>query len=208
MKRLLLILLFIFLFATNANSAGLLAVTSPTATGGASCPATTSPDMDADPGVIYAYYVDGSDTNWNGFATSWTVGGADVTICRVGFRLNEEDGNVDAVTYNASILTATYGAVANGVSDDVSGSVISATQDWVYFNWTGNKPILTASTTYVFVVHRKVPANDASNCIRIWGNTADAGESEDRIWLLYTTGWAAYSRETDIDMGLRIYYYD
>ncbi len=176
---------------------------------GASCPADGSPDVVSPVTTPVGGIRVGYSSTWEAIGTKWTVPSTKV-ICKLGFQCLAA-GDPDAINYRAVILLdADNTIVTNGVSDITPGTEMPDPYGWVYFDWTGNKPILTADTAYDFIVYRDDHGLNETNYIRLGNHDQQAGGFEDIHnfhWNVDHWEWQALLDDA-FDVIMSVYYYD
>lgn len=173
--------------------------------GSATCPA------DGSPSVQEATLTDDDELPIGKDATNFSVGQSHYndattrTICKVGFYMATGGGTISGKHYAVKIYTLTgndlNAVITNGTSDTVTG--ISASNQWVYFSWSGSKPVMTGGTNYAFVLV-STDATDAVNYAIMWARLAATISGNKAAW--NSTGVAQVDSAT-YEANIKIYWF-
>ena len=129
------------------------------------------------------------------------------TICKVGFFVSTGAGNTSAKTYVVKIYTMTgdnlNAVITNGTSDVVTG-FNSGTYTWVYFTWSGARPVMTGGTTYAFVLE-STSAVDALNYIQAQAPLLTTISGNKFGW---DSSGVAQINSATYEMNIKIFWYD
>lgn len=169
-----------------------------------SCPPDGSPDISQD----------GTSTQSIGEIAAYRFHGIFYTppstmqLCKVGFKLKTQSGDISGKTYTAYIYTLSgttlSSVIADGTSTGISGSAITGTAATVLFPFTGN-PTLSSGTTYAIVV--TPGSTDASNfCIGYYNGSGSMSDATFGLWRDNLQN--SYNPGGTSDAACSLYWYD